>query len=100
MQIELSPRAEQMVNDLVAQGRFASAQEAIEAGVLALLQLDAEAEAFFADRDEAWWADLRAKIREADEDIAAGRYHPLNQEFFDQLRARVRETTAARKASA
>jgi len=100
MQIELSPSAEKIVDDLVAQGRFASAQEALEAGLLALLQLDAESEAFFADRDDAWWADLRAKLREADEDIVAGRYHPLDQEFFDQLRARVRETPAARKASA
>jgi Arc/MetJ-type ribon-helix-helix transcriptional regulator len=100
MQIELSPRAEQIVSDLVARGRFASAQETLEAGLLALLQLDAESEAFFADRDDAWWADLRAKIQEADEDIAAGRYHLLNQAFFDNLRARARETAAARKASA
>jgi Arc/MetJ-type ribon-helix-helix transcriptional regulator len=97
MQIELSPRAEQMVNDLVAQGRFASAQEALEAGVLALFQLDAETEAFFADRDEAWWADLRAKIQEGIDAIEAGRSEPISPELIERIKQEGRER---RRASA
>ena len=91
MKIELTPRAEQIVNDLVAQGRFASPQEALEAGLLALLQLDAETEAFFADRDDSWWADLRAKVQEGIEAVEAGRSEPLSPELIDRIKQEGRE---------
>ncbi len=96
MKIELSPHAEKMVNDLVARGRFASTADAVEYGLLALLQLDAEAEAFFAGRDDAWWADLRGKIQEGVDAIEAGRSAPLTLELIDRIKQEGRERRRAK----
>ena len=100
MKVELSAEAEQLARALVERGGFESVEDAIETALRALREFEAQCHEEPAEREEAWWADARAKVREADEDIAAGRVRETGPDFFEQLRARVRESAGARRHSA
>ena len=100
MKVELSAEAERLARALMERGRFESVEAAIEAVLRALQEFDAQCGEVPGEQDDAWWADARAKVREADEDIAAGRVSEVGPDFLDQLRARVRQAAEARRHSA
>ena len=91
MNVELSGRAARLAEDLVQNGRFASVEDALEYGLMAIEQLDAEAADVASAEIDELWADLRERVREADEDIAAGRVRRVGTDFVDTLRERVRQ---------
>lgn len=59
--MQLTPEEARLLERLMAEGPFASAQEALVAGLKLL------------ERDLAWKADARRKIQEGLEDLKAGR---------------------------
>lgn len=73
--VELSPRMEQLVNELVATGRFSSKNEVLQEGLRLL------------DEREKKLAALDAALARGLADIDAGRMRPVD-EVFDELRAR------------
>ena len=91
MNVELSENAARMAEDLVQNGRFASVEDALEYGLMAIGQLDAEEEALMGDESDEWWAKVDVMIQEAEEDIAAGRTIEATPEFWDDIRRRGRE---------
>jgi len=91
MNVELSENAARMAEDLVQNGRFASVEDALEYGLMAIEQLDAEAGNMVANEDDELRATLREKVREADEDVAAGRVKRVGSDFVETLRERVRQ---------
>jgi hypothetical protein len=100
VKVEISAEAERLARALMERGRVDSVEAAIETALRALQEFDAQCDEIPGERDDAWWADARAKVREADEDIAAGRVSEVRPDFFDQLRARVRQSAEARRHSA
>ena len=80
-----------MAKDLVHDGRFASVEDALEYGLMAIEQLDAEAEALLGNESAEWWAKVDVMLQEAEEDIAAGRTIEVTPEFWDDIRRRGRE---------
>jgi len=96
MNVELSERAARLAEDLVQNGRFASVEDALEYGLMAIEQLDAEAEALVPDESDEWWAEVNVMIQEAEEDIAAGRIIEVTPEFWDDIRRRGRERMRSR----
>lgn len=89
MNVELSERAARAAEELVQSGRFASVEDALEYGLMAIGQLDAQAADAFAEDTSELWTELRERVREADEDIAAGRVTRIGPEFIETLRGRV-----------
>jgi antitoxin ParD1/3/4 len=61
MQVQLTPEEAQLLERLMAEGPFASAREALVAGLKLL------------EQDLAWKADARKKIQEGLDDLKAGR---------------------------
>jgi Arc/MetJ-type ribon-helix-helix transcriptional regulator len=91
MNVELSERAARMAKDLVHDGRFASVEDALEYGLMAIEQSDEEAEALLGNGSAEWWAEVDVMLQEAEEDIAAGRTIEVTPEFWDDIRRRGRE---------
>jgi len=91
MNVELSENAARMAEAMVQNGRFASVEDALEYGLMAIEQLDAEAGNMVANEDDELRATLREKVREADEDVAAGRVKRVGSDFVETLRERVRQ---------
>lgn len=79
MQVTLSERASEIVRRQVAEGRYASPEEAVEA-----LIVESDPLAGYTD-DE-----VRSLVAEADEDFSAGDVEELTPEFFERLRQEVR----------
>ena len=100
MNVELSERAARMAEDLVESGRFASGDDALEYRLMAIEQLDAEAEDILGDESDEWWAKVDVMIQEAEEDIAAGRTIEATPEFWDGIAQRGRERMTAAKLQA
>lgn len=100
MKVELSAGAEQLARVLVERGRFETIEDAIETALRALNEFDAQCDETPGEPDEAWWADARAKVRQADQDIAEGRVSELGPDFFDRLRARVGQSAEADRHTA
>ena len=82
MTVTLTPEMEEIINERITRGQFASPEEAVAAALRLLGDADA-------------WktAELRALLDEAEEDVRAGRVAP-----FDPLAtaARVKAARAAR----
>lgn len=78
MQVTLSERAERMVRARVACGEYSSPEAVIEA---ALARLD----------EDAYWADVRAKVAEGRRDLAEGRTLP-----WSDVRARLQRMIEAK----
>jgi Arc/MetJ-type ribon-helix-helix transcriptional regulator len=91
MNVELSERAARMAKDLVHDGRFASVEDALEYGLMAIEQLDAEAEALLGDESDEWWAEVNVMIQEGAADIEAGRTVEATPEWWDGIADRGRE---------
>ncbi len=87
MQIELTEHGQKVVEDLIAQGRFESADEAVECA-LELLQ-----------ESQPTMETLKAKLQEGLDDVAAGRVIHCRsdeelKEFFEDVKRRGRERWA------
>jgi antitoxin ParD1/3/4 len=86
MNITLKPEQEKLIQQQVALGRFSSADEALERA----LQLLHE------EYDEAWLADVQAKVDEAKVSVERGEVFPLDtvmtrlQDKFRQARENLR----------
>lgn len=78
MAVKLSPHVEKRIERLVESGRYADADQVVEAALLSL-----EPDASF---DWAWIAEQDAM---ADDSVAAGRTRPFDNEFVEELRALV-----------
>ena len=75
MSVKLSPKVEQWIERLVDSGRYASADQVIEAALLTLepgTPLD--------------WARIAEADALADDSVSAGRTRPFDDEFVDRLR--------------
>ena len=83
---ELGETLEQVVSDLVENGRYNSKSEVLREGV----RLVQEREARFRE--------LQAKLQAGMDDIEAGRVSPAD-EVFDRIRAKIAAKAAAQKAS-
>ncbi len=75
-----------MVSEMVARGRFASVEEALETGLAAIDQTDAAAAALFDDWDDASLADLNASIAESIAELDAGLGIPLTHDVIDEVK--------------
>jgi antitoxin ParD1/3/4 len=87
MQIELTSQAQQVVEQLLAQGRFRSADEAVEYALGLLHESQPAIES------------LTAKIQEGRDDVAAGRVTSFQsdeelKEFFETVKRHGRERLA------
>ena len=80
-----------MAEGLVERGRFGSVEDAIEYGLMAIEQLDAEAEALGGDESDEWWAEVNVMIQEGADDIEAGRTVEATPEWWDGIAHRGRE---------
>ncbi|MGH2632277.1 MAG: hypothetical protein ACRDG3_02600 [Tepidiformaceae bacterium] len=96
MNVELSKHAARMAEDLVERGRFASIEDALEHGLMAIEQLDAEAAAFVEDQTDEWWAQVNILIQEAVDDVEAGRTVEATPEWWDGIKHRGRERLRAK----
>ncbi|MGE0599892.1 MAG: type II toxin-antitoxin system ParD family antitoxin [Dehalococcoidia bacterium] len=76
MAVELSSDVERAIERLIATSGYASADEVIRVALAALE----------ADRD-ALWQRVEREDAEADDDLRAGRYRPVSDEFVEQLRS-------------
>ena len=84
MQIELTGQAREILEKLLAQGQFQSAEEAVEQALN------------FYETCQPTIESLRAKIQEGMDDIAAGRVSELD---IEDVKRRGRERLAAKQKS-
>ena len=91
MTLTLSPTAEKLIHDLVRSGRFATAGDAIDAGLTALLHQDVGA---FAP------GELEALIAEGEASIREHGTLDGDEAFAARQRARQERAAAASKATA
>ena len=82
MQIELTDHARQIVDQMLAQGRFQSAGQAIECAL-----------EFFQDC-EPTMESLNAKLLEAHQDYESGRFAPLD---MDEIKAKLQQRICDRE---
>ena len=87
MQVNLSPQASQLLEHLIAQGSFQSADEAVEYAL-----------EFFQDHRPSWES-LQAKIQAAREDVKTGRVMRLEsdeelKEHFEEVKRQGRKRLA------
>lgn len=85
MNIPLKQRYLDWIAEQVSAGRYASEIEAVEDALAAKI----------AEEEKAYF---REKLRKAEEDVREGRTVPMDDVFFDRLRARIDDVAARKKA--
>jgi len=83
--VQLTPEEARLLERLMAEGPFASAQEALVAGLKLL------------ERDLAWKADARRKIQEGLEDLKAGRVVD-GEKAIEEILARIGKRKGRKRA--
>jgi putative addiction module CopG family antidote len=89
MEIELSPETLRLIEAKVASGDFANTGEVVEAAVKLLTAYD-----------EAYWADVRAKVAEGLRQFEAGLGTPLDDDLIARVKANGRKRLAGGGAAA
>lgn len=84
MDVALSRRAEELLAEQMASGRYESPEEVIEDALLALLR---EEQVNWDDID---WDEVARQVAASDEAVARGRTVPGDAAFYERLRERVR----------
>ncbi len=77
MEVQLSPEALAVIDEKVASGEFASASEVVD-----------EALALLNERDRQYGVWLRAEVQKGEDDLAAGRFRIVDDDFWAEIRAR------------
>jgi antitoxin ParD1/3/4 len=85
MNVRLTPEQEELVKRLVFEGRYATASEAIHAGLQLL------------EQELAWKADARKKIQEGLDDLKAGRVVD-GEKAIEQIRKKLRRKYGKKRA--
>ncbi len=88
MEVQLSEKARETIENLVRDGGYATAEEAVEAAVGLLAERERERQ------------DLQALLKEGIADIEAGRYIVLTPESVQELKKRIESEGRARLAAA
>ena len=95
MQVELSEHSEELVRGAIEAGYAKDACDAVASGLLLLEQ--AQLQEQMPAWDEAYAAEVNAKIEEGLEAAAAGRLYEGTPEFFEDIKKRGRERMRARR---
>lgn len=84
MQVEVTGETAEIIQEFLAEGRFGSAEEAVECAVR-FLRFDRRLPFATETRDE-----LEARLARSQQQADEGDMVELSDEFFDALRARIR----------
>ena len=89
MNVSLTPRLEEMVQEHVRSGRYSSASEVIRAALRLLEDHEREQAVRFEQ--------LKADVRKGIDQLDAGQGRELTQEVFEEIKARGRAELARRR---
>lgn len=90
MKVEVSDWARERIAELVASGRVSCEREAIEIALVTLEASDREADDFFEDRSDEWWAELNESLEKGVAELDAGEGIPFTPELMEDIKHRGR----------